>query len=60
MASDLRIRRIQSIYERLKKTVEEEREDVIEATMGGGDKGTISSNRLESLYNRWLKKTDES
>ncbi|HEU4447845.1 MAG TPA: alpha/beta fold hydrolase [Nitrososphaeraceae archaeon] len=49
-----------SIYLRaFEKAVEEEREDVIEATMGGGDKGTISSNRLESLYNRWLKKTDE-
>ena len=49
-----------SIYLRaIEKAVEEEREDVIEATMGGVDKGTISSNRLESLYNRWLKKTDE-
>lgn len=49
-----------SIYLRaFEKAVEEEREDVIEATMGGGYKGTISSNRLESIYNRWLKKTDE-
>jgi polyhydroxyalkanoate synthase len=42
------------------KAVKEEREDVIEATMGGGGKGTISSsNRLELIYNRWLKNTDE-
>jgi polyhydroxyalkanoate synthase len=49
-----------SLYLRaFEKAVEEEREDVIEATMGGGYRGTIPSNRIESLYNKWLKKTDE-
>lgn len=49
-----------SIYLRaFEKAVEEEREDVIEATMGGGGKGTLGSNWLESIYNRWLKNADE-
>ncbi len=41
------------------KAVEEEREDAIEATMGGGAKGAISPNMLESTYNKWLKNVDE-
>lgn len=49
-----------SIYLRaFEKTVEEEREEVIEATMGGGGKGTISYNMIESIYNKWLKNVDE-
>ncbi|HKZ61009.1 MAG TPA: alpha/beta fold hydrolase [Nitrososphaera sp.] len=49
-----------SVYLRaFEKAVEEERENVIEAAMGGGGKGTISSNTLESIYNRWLKNADE-
>jgi polyhydroxyalkanoate synthase len=49
-----------SIYLRaFQKAVEEEREDVVEATMGGGGKGTISPNMLESIYNKWLKNADE-
>lgn len=49
-----------SIYLRaFEKAVEEEREDIIEATMGGGSKGTISSNVLESVYNKWLKNADK-
>jgi polyhydroxyalkanoate synthase len=49
-----------SIYLRaFQKAVEEEREDVIEATMGGGGKGKISPNVLESIYNRWLKNADD-
>lgn len=49
-----------SIYLRaFEKAVEEDREDVIEATMGGGGKGTLGPNWLESIYNRWLKNADE-
>lgn len=49
-----------TIYLRaFEKAVEEEREDAIEATMGGGAKGTISPNMLESTYNKWLKNVDE-
>jgi polyhydroxyalkanoate synthase subunit PhaC len=49
-----------SIYLRaFEKAVEEEMEDVIEATMGGGGKGTLGLNWLESIYNRWLKNADE-
>lgn len=48
-----------SIYLRaFKKAFEEEREEVIEATMGGG-KGTIPYNTMESIYNKWLKNVDE-
>ncbi len=49
-----------SIYLRaFQKAVEEEREEVIDATMGGGGKGTLGANWLESIYHRWLKNADE-
>ncbi len=49
-----------SIYlQAFQKAVTEERDDVIEATMRGGGKGTISYNTLESIYNKWLKNVDE-
>jgi polyhydroxyalkanoate synthase len=49
-----------SIYLRaFQKAVEEEREEVIDATMGGGGKGTLGANWLESIYYRWLKNSDE-
>lgn len=49
-----------SIYLRaFQKAVEEEREEVVEATMGGGGKGTLLHNTMESIYNKWLKNTDD-
>jgi polyhydroxyalkanoate synthase len=56
--------RLMNIYNAIylrafQKTVEEEREEVIEATMGGGSKGTIADNLMESIYNRWLKNVDD-
>jgi polyhydroxyalkanoate synthase len=52
--------RYNSIYLRaFQKAVEEEREEVVETTMGGGGKGTVSQNMMESIYNKWLKNTDD-
>lgn len=49
-----------SVYLRaFQKAVTEERKGVIEAAMGGGGKGTISYNTVESIYNKWLKNVDE-
>jgi hypothetical protein len=48
----------QMIYGKaFKRTLHEEREG-IEFTMGGGSKGTIAPNMIESMYNRWLKNSD--
>ena len=45
------------------KALAEERKDVIgEATttvMSAGNKGTLFSNKLESIYNRWLNNVDK-
>jgi polyhydroxyalkanoate synthase subunit PhaC len=50
----------QMIYGKaFKRTLDEEREEGIEATMGGGSKGTIAPNMVESMYNRWLKNSDD-
>lgn len=50
----------QMIYGKaFKRTLDEEREEGIEATMGGGSKGTIAPNMIESMYNRWLKNSDD-
>jgi polyhydroxyalkanoate synthase len=39
------------------KALDEEREDAIQTTMGGG-RERASLNIVESIYNRWLKNTD--
>jgi len=50
----------QMIYGKaFKRTLDEEREEAIEATMGGGSKGTIAPNMIESIYNRWVKNSDD-
>lgn len=50
----------QMIYGKaFKRTLDEEREEGIEAAMGGGSKGTIAPNMAESMYNRWLKNSDD-
>ena len=49
-----------SIYLRaFQKAFEAEREDAIEASIGGRGKGTISYNTMESIYNKWLNIVDE-
>lgn len=49
-----------SIYLRaFEKAVEDERDDAIEATMGGRGKGMLGFNWLESIYNKWLKNADD-
>lgn len=52
----------QGIYEKaFRRAVDEEREQAIELTMGGGGKGTAVApgNVIESTYNRWLKNSDD-
>jgi polyhydroxyalkanoate synthase len=39
------------------RALEEERENAIHAVMGGS-RGTVASNTLESIYNKWLKNVD--
>ncbi|HEX7033674.1 MAG TPA: alpha/beta fold hydrolase [Nitrososphaera sp.] len=41
------------------EAVTEEREEVIEAVMGGGGKGTIFYNPAQSIYNKWLVNVDK-
>jgi polyhydroxyalkanoate synthase len=49
-----------TIYMRaFKNAFDQEREVVIDATMGGGGKGTTSYNTMERMYDRWLKNVDE-